>query len=77
MHSDVSAVNQGALYIYEKQNGKWRFKFKTVASDASENDRFGWNVALYDHMAIVGTPHKDDNGAESGAAYILDVKKAP
>ncbi|WP_338518748.1 FG-GAP repeat protein [Alteromonas gracilis] len=77
MHSDANANNQGELYVYEKQNGKWRSKYRALANDASEDDKFGWNVALYKNMAIVGTPYSDDNGTESGSAYILDIKKAP
>ena len=77
MHSDASASNQGALYVYEKQNGKWRFKYRALANDAAEDDKFGWNVALHENLAIVGTPYSDDNGTESGSAYILDIKKAP
>ncbi|TQF70671.1 FG-GAP repeat protein [Pseudoalteromonas luteoviolacea] len=72
MHHDAKGNNAGVLYIFKKHLGKWRFNSKVFAPDGAPEDRFGWNVAVSDTTAIVATPHRDDNGNGSGAAYIFD-----
>lgn len=73
MHNDSNGSNAGALYVFKKQNEQWRFTSKIVARDGAPEDRFGWNVALAENTAIIATPHRDDNGSASGAAYILSL----
>jgi hypothetical protein len=73
MHHDAIGNNAGALYVFKKQLGLWRYTSKMVASDGVPEDRFGWNIALTDKTAIIAAPHRDDNGNASGAAYVLDL----
>jgi hypothetical protein len=73
MHHDAIGNNAGALYVFKKQLGQWRYTSKMVASDGVPEDRFGWNIALTDKTAIIAAPHRDDNGNASGAAYVLDL----
>ncbi|OHU89219.1 MULTISPECIES: FG-GAP repeat protein [Pseudoalteromonas] len=74
MHHDAKGDNAGALYIFKKQHGQWRYSSKILASDAKPQDRFGWNLALSNNKAIIATPHRDDKGNASGAAYMLDLE---
>jgi FG-GAP repeat len=46
---------------------------KLVASDGAIYDYFGWSVALDSGVVAVGAENDDDNGFDSGAAYLLDV----
>ncbi len=63
--------NSGAVYIYERRtNGSWNRQKIDLASDY--NDRFGYSVAISGNRAIVGVPGDDENGTDSGAAYILE-----
>jgi hypothetical protein len=73
MHHDAIGNNTGALYVFKKQQGQWRYTSKMMASDGMPEDRFGWNVALTNKTAIIAAPQRDDNGNESGAAYVLDL----
>ena len=73
MHHDANGTNTGALYVFKKQLGQWRYTTKIVADDGAPEDRFGWNVALANKTAIIATPHRDDNGSASGAAYVVDL----
>ncbi|KZN44884.1 FG-GAP repeat protein [Pseudoalteromonas luteoviolacea] len=73
MHHDAKGNNAGALYVFKKHLGQWRFTSKLMANDAAPEDRFGWNIAITDKRAIVASPHRDDNGNSSGAAYVLDL----
>ena len=72
MHHDANGNNAGALYVFKKQQGEWRYTSKIVANDGMAEDRFGWNIALTNKTAIIAVPHRDDNGNASGAAYVLD-----
>lgn len=73
MHQDAQGDNAGALYVFSKQLGQWRYRRKILATDGASEDRFGWNLALTSKHAIVAAPHRDDNGNSSGAAYILEL----
>ena len=43
---------------------------KLTASDGAAEDGFGRSVAISDDLAISGARRDDDNGADSGSAYI-------
>ena len=44
---------------------------KLLASDGAEGDKFGFSVAISGGTAIVGAPHDNDNGNNSGSAYLF------
>jgi hypothetical protein len=44
---------------------------KLVASDAAEDDEFGWAVAISGDTAVVGVRRDDDLGTNSGSAWIF------
>ena len=43
---------------------------KITASDGAAGDQFGDSVAISGDTAIVGAIRDDDNGSESGSAYV-------
>ena len=47
--------------------------FKLVADDCATDDRFGISVAINSTTAIVGAYLDDDNGTDSGSAYLFDA----
>ena len=66
--------NQGSAYIFERDSttGLWTQISKLTATDGSEDDYFGWSVAITDNMAIIGARGDDDSGSLSGSAYIFE-----
>lgn len=46
--------------------------FKIVAFDGAADDSFGHAVAFEDGVIAVGARHDDDNGQNSGSAYLYD-----
>jgi cyclophilin family peptidyl-prolyl cis-trans isomerase len=62
----------GAAYIF-KETGQstWSQEAKLTASDAAADDKFGMSVAIDGDYAIVGSYLDDDNGTDSGSAYIF------
>jgi hypothetical protein len=67
----------GAAYIFRRVNGNWIQEQKLVASDRSENDRFGSAVSISGEFAIVGSPHDDTDASGAnkkglaGSVYIF------
>ncbi len=48
-------------------------ELKLTAPDGSGGDEFGWSVALSDSTALIGAYGDDDNGFNSGSAYLFDI----
>jgi hypothetical protein len=66
----------GAAYIFERDEGgvdNWGEITKITASDAAADDQFGNAVAISGNTAIVGAFINDDDGTNSGSAYILEL----
>ncbi len=72
---DDNGTNSGSAYIYEF-DGTNVDETKLTASDGARNDRFGESVSLSGDRALVGTPLDDDNGTNSGSAYIYEFDGA-
>ncbi len=62
----------GSAYVYELDGGTWTHKIELVASDGETSDEFGLVASLSGNTAIVGAGLNDDNGDNSGSAYIFD-----
>ena len=46
---------------------------KITASDGAASDYFGISVAVGSGRIVVGAHFDDDNGSDSGSAYIFDL----
>ena len=67
--------NRGAAYVFTKTGAAWTSTTtaaKLTASDGEEDHFFGWSVAVDGGTAVVGAYQDDDNGEDSGAAYVFD-----
>ncbi len=47
--------------------------FKLLPEDGAAHDWFGRTVSIYGNTVIVGVALDDDNGADSGSAYLFDT----
>ena len=47
--------------------------YKIVANDGAMGDEFGHSIAIDNDIIAVGVPSDDDNGINSGAAYLYDA----
>ncbi len=66
-----SLSDMGTAYIFERNNGLWTQVARLAASDSTAGDHFGWSTAIHGNYAVIGAYGNDDNGNESGAAYIF------
>jgi hypothetical protein len=69
--NDDNGPESGSAYIFVRANETWTQEAKLLASDGSAGDVFGWDVALDHHTALVGAEWDDDNGVDSGSAYVF------
>jgi hypothetical protein len=71
-YNDDAGNSSGSAYIFEYNGTDWVETAKLTASDAIANDLFGSAVAIDGTTAIVGAYGDDDNGGNSGSAYIFE-----
>ena len=72
---DDNGDDSGSAYFFDTTTG--RQIAKLLAKDGAANDWFGISVAISETTAIVGAYFDDDNGSESGSAYIFDAADTP
>ena len=76
--SNVNGDNQGAVYLFEKNETAWTHtaKIDSTLSGLSLNnlDYFGGSVALSDDgtLLAVGAYNDDDGGIDKGAVYLFE-----
>jgi len=61
----------GSAYVFDVTTGNQLFKL--LPSDGAEFDRFGGSVAISGNIAVIGAILDDDNGTNSGSAYVFDI----
>jgi len=61
----------GAAYIFARSGDTWIEQQKLTASDAAQDDWFGYSVSISGDTAIVGAEWTDNAGTNSGSAYIF------
>lgn len=71
MRDDDNGNSSGSAYIYEDDGTDWN-ESKVLASDGVAEDMFGVSVAIESGFAIVGAYEDDDNGTDSGSAYLFE-----
>ena len=71
-HNDPkTGAGSGAAYVFTKQSGMWGERAKLTASDAVARDNFGVSVAVDGDTVVVGSWQDDENGRNSGSAYVF------
>jgi hypothetical protein len=61
----------GSAYIFKRDSTTWSQQAKLTASDGAAEDFFGCSVSISGDYAVVGAYYNDDNGTDSGSAYIF------
>ena len=71
---DGAGTSRGAAYVYGRNYGgadAWGEVLKLTASDAQDQDFFGFSVAISGDYAVVGAPYVNGAGSNRGAIYIF------
>jgi len=73
--NDEVGLDAGAAYIFERNAGgmdAWGQVAKLTAIDGSDEDWFGYSVAISGDTVLIGAPDAGVEGAESGATYVYE-----
>jgi len=68
---DANGISSGSAYIFQRNGDSWIQQSKITASDGVAGDNFGSSVSISGDYAIIGAYKDDDNGSNSGSAYIF------
>ena len=68
---DVTGIDRGSAYIFYRSGTNWIEQAKLTAPDGMDEDLFGYSVSISGDYAIIGAYGDDDNGNNSGSAYIF------
>jgi hypothetical protein len=69
--NDDAGSGSGSAYIFTFDGTAWTQTAKLTATDAASGNAFGYDVAIDGNRAIIGAYRNDDNGGDSGSAYIF------
>jgi len=70
-HDDDNGVDSGSVYVFTGGGSSWSLQTKILATGGVAGDNFGTAVSLSGNTALIGAPMNDDNGVDSGAAYVF------
>jgi len=68
---DYNTGDFGAAYVFTRTGTIWTLQQELFASDGAAGDCFGWMVSLDGNTALIGADLDDDNGVDSGSAYVF------
>jgi hypothetical protein len=74
-HDDDYGSNSGSAYIFNRDGSIWSEQQKLTASDGGGQDLFGSSVCIDGDYGIIGAMFDDDNGEDSGSAYIFQNER--
>lgn len=69
--NDDSGSSSGSAYVFRRTGVVWTQQVKLVAADSAALDVFGTSVSVVGDTVVVGAARDDDNGGESGSAYVF------
>lgn len=67
----AQGTTTGAVYVYNVATGQPIYTLH--AADGEALDHFGYDVAISGNTAVIGAAGDDDDGEDSGSAYLFDV----
>lgn len=68
---DDRGTNSGSVYVYVRSGSTWTQEAKLLAVDGAAGDEFGASVSLQGDQALVGAAFDNDQGGDSGSAYVF------
>jgi hypothetical protein len=72
--SNLPAYRAGAAYIYRREGLAWVPEIRLIPSDVAAQDYFGTAVDLSTERVVIGAPDDDDQGSNSGSAYVYRLQ---
>jgi len=63
--------NAGAAFVFDIGAPAGVVEHTLIPADNAGSDSFGFSIAISGNTAVVGAPYDDDNGSNSGSAYVF------
>ena len=71
---DDNGADSGSAYLFDISDPNSPIQIaKLLPSDGAANDQFGFSIAIDNGVVAVGSRLDDDNGDDSGSAYVFDL----
>ncbi|MCZ6835257.1 MAG: hypothetical protein O7G85_05725 [Planctomycetota bacterium] len=71
MSNDDNGTQSGAAYVFRRIGNAWSQEQKLLPLDGAPNEFFGVSVSVSGNVIVVGAREDDDNGSQSGSAYVF------
>ncbi len=71
LYHEENGLDSGAAYLFDASTGVQIAEL--LPNDAAADDRFGFSIAIDNGVVAVGARLDDDNGSESGSAYLFSA----
>ncbi|HEX9713604.1 MAG TPA: FG-GAP repeat protein [Actinomycetota bacterium] len=68
---DDHGTDSGSAYVFTRSGSTWTQQAKLTAADGAAFDFFGHSVSVSGDTALVGAYGDDDQGLDSGSAYVF------
>ncbi|GAF91309.1 unnamed protein product, partial [marine sediment metagenome] len=68
---DDNGSSSGSAYVFRYNGSNWSEEQKLLAFGGGVGDQFGYSVAISGDAIVIGAPYDDDNGSNSGSAYVF------
>jgi len=70
---DDNGSNSGSAYVFrfDPNGSTWVQEQKLTASDGDFQDRFGWSVAVWGGVAMIGARLDEDPEQDTGSVYVF------
>jgi len=68
---DDNGMDSGSVYVFDTTTGAQTAKL--LPSDGAPGDNFGSSLAIHGSTALIGAIADDDQGFDSGSAYLFDL----
>ena len=76
-YDNDNGVSSGSAYVFVREGASWSEQQKLTASDGAAADFFGYSVSVSGDTIVVGAAYDDDNGQNSGSAYVYNAYQDP
>jgi len=70
--SPDNTSRSGEAYVYTRSGTSWTLEATLTATIKTSFDYFGSGISLYEDTLLIGSQGDNDNGTDSGAAYIFN-----
>ena len=78
---EENGTYSGSAYVFKKSatpgDPNWYQQCKLTAEDADSSDNFGCSVSINGDYAIIGAQNDEENGPDSGSAYVFKKSDTP